>query len=303
MPHFLRRIASSFTQSSETNQLETPIFDTPLTKQTVEELEVLQREILTLYNKVIDQKETAKQNYCPAAARLAHHQARSQRLKLNQVEQELYRRLPLIAKVVKKAKSSPPNNTTCLSLILPPLLPLLPPPTHVSKANDLPYLATLKHCQPSKPLTSSPPTKRLRESAHPDTIFAINELAKVSRAHQQEEREICLARQRSRVRQTMATALLDQLQSWGLERELYDVLREHRSKSSTVQKLSVPSLIDPPFQSAVPARPPAYRRAVQFSPIIDNSPSPQISPPASTPSRSPIPTPTPRRSRNTTTHQ
>ncbi|PPQ93912.1 hypothetical protein CVT25_007636 [Psilocybe cyanescens] len=33
----------------------------------------------------------------------------------------------------------------------------------------------------------------------PDTILAIDELAKVSRAHQQEEREIHLARLRSRV--------------------------------------------------------------------------------------------------------
>ncbi|PPQ93522.1 hypothetical protein CVT25_005368 [Psilocybe cyanescens] len=142
----------------------------------------------------------------------------------------------------------------------------------------------------------------------PDIIFAIDELAKVSRAHQQEEREIRLARQRTRIRETMATALLDQLQSWGLERELYDVLREYRNRSPTVRKPSVPSLIDPPFQSAVPsrplpARPPAYHRAVQFSPIIDNSPSLQISPSASTPSRSPIPTPTPRRPQNPTTPQ
>ncbi|PPQ94730.1 hypothetical protein CVT25_007706 [Psilocybe cyanescens] len=105
MPHFLRRIASSFTRSSETNQLKTPIFDTPLTDQTIEDLETLRREILTQYNKAIDQKEMAKQNYLPAAAKLAHHQARSQHLKLNLVERELYQRLPLIAKVVKKAKS------------------------------------------------------------------------------------------------------------------------------------------------------------------------------------------------------
>ncbi|PPQ92743.1 hypothetical protein CVT25_003735 [Psilocybe cyanescens] len=31
----------------------------------------------------------------------------------------------------------------------------------------------------------------------PDTVLAIDELAKVSRAHQQEEREICLARHQS----------------------------------------------------------------------------------------------------------
>ncbi|PPQ94120.1 hypothetical protein CVT25_010527 [Psilocybe cyanescens] len=98
MPHLLRCIASSFTQNSKTNQLETPIFDTPLTEQTVEELETLQREILTEYNKTINQKETANQNYCLAAAKLAHHQARSLCLKLNQVKQELYQRLPLIAK-------------------------------------------------------------------------------------------------------------------------------------------------------------------------------------------------------------
>ncbi|PPQ91241.1 hypothetical protein CVT25_000302 [Psilocybe cyanescens] len=70
----------------------------------------------------------------------------------------------------------------------------------------------------------------------PDTILAIDELAKVSRAHQQEEREIHLARHRSRVRQTMATILLDQLQSWGLERELYDVLKEYCCESPTAQK-------------------------------------------------------------------
>ncbi|PPQ93194.1 hypothetical protein CVT25_007798 [Psilocybe cyanescens] len=105
MPHLLRHIASSFTQNSGTNQLETPIFDTPLTELTVEELETLRREILTQYNKTINQKETANQNYRPAAAKFAHHQARSLRLKLNKVEQELYQHLPLIAKVVKKAKS------------------------------------------------------------------------------------------------------------------------------------------------------------------------------------------------------
>ncbi|PPQ92946.1 hypothetical protein CVT25_000110 [Psilocybe cyanescens] len=80
MPRLLRRIASSFTRSSETNQLETPIFDTPLADQTVEELETLRKEILTTYNKTIDQKETAKQNYRPAAAKSAHYQARSLRL-------------------------------------------------------------------------------------------------------------------------------------------------------------------------------------------------------------------------------
>ncbi|PPQ95150.1 hypothetical protein CVT25_013287 [Psilocybe cyanescens] len=105
MPRLLRRIASSFTPNSETDQLETPIFDTPLADQTVEELETLQKEILTAYKETIDQKETAKQNYRPAAAKAAHYQARSLRLKLNLVEQELHRRLPLIAKVVKKAKS------------------------------------------------------------------------------------------------------------------------------------------------------------------------------------------------------
>ncbi|PPQ91984.1 hypothetical protein CVT25_004687 [Psilocybe cyanescens] len=47
---------------------------------------------------MIDQKETANQNHRLAAAKLAHHQARSLCLKLNRVEQELYRRLPLIAK-------------------------------------------------------------------------------------------------------------------------------------------------------------------------------------------------------------
>ncbi|PPQ94729.1 hypothetical protein CVT25_007707 [Psilocybe cyanescens] len=142
----------------------------------------------------------------------------------------------------------------------------------------------------------------------PDIVLAIDHLAKVSRAYQQEEREIRLARQRSRIRQGMATTLLEQLQSWGLEREMYNVLREYRSRSPTVRKPSVPSLINPPFQNAVPsrplpARPPAYHRAVRFSPIVDNSPSLQISPPASTPSRSPIPTPTPRRPRNPTTRQ
>ncbi|PPQ93211.1 hypothetical protein CVT25_007648 [Psilocybe cyanescens] len=90
MPRLLRHIASSFTRSSETNQLETPIFDTPLADQTVEELETLQREILIAYNKTIDWKETAKQNYRPAAAKAAHHQARSLRLKLNLVERELH---------------------------------------------------------------------------------------------------------------------------------------------------------------------------------------------------------------------
>ncbi|PPQ95097.1 hypothetical protein CVT25_004596 [Psilocybe cyanescens] len=120
----------------------------------------------------------------------------------------------------------------------------------------------------------------------PDIVLAINELAKVSRAHQQEEQEICLARHQSCVRQTMTTILLDQLQSWGFERELYDVLKEN----------AVPSC-------PLPACPPAYRQSVRFSPIIDNSPSPQISPSASTPSRSPIPTPTPRRSPKTMTRQ
>ncbi|PPQ94767.1 hypothetical protein CVT25_007795 [Psilocybe cyanescens] len=105
MPHLLRRITSSFTRNSETNLLETPIFDTPLTDQTIEELETLQRDILIKYNKTIDQKETANQNYRPAAAKLAHHQGRSLCLKLNRVKQELYRRLPLTAKVVKKVKS------------------------------------------------------------------------------------------------------------------------------------------------------------------------------------------------------
>ncbi|PPQ94397.1 hypothetical protein CVT25_002726 [Psilocybe cyanescens] len=62
---------------------------------------------------------------------------------------------------------------------------------------------------------------------HPDTILAIDNLVKVARAHQQEEQEIRLARLRSRARQTMATILLDQLQSWGLEREIHDVLRKH----------------------------------------------------------------------------
>ncbi|PPQ93987.1 hypothetical protein CVT25_012782 [Psilocybe cyanescens] len=72
----------------------------------------------------------------------------------------------------------------------------------------------------------------------PDIVLAIDELAKVSRAQQQEEREIRLARHRSRVRDTMATILLDQLQSWGFERELYDVLKEIRRESPTVQKLT-----------------------------------------------------------------
>ncbi|PPQ88851.1 hypothetical protein CVT25_010324 [Psilocybe cyanescens] len=90
MPRLLRRIASSFTRNSETNQLETPIFDTPLADQTMEELEMLRKEILTAYNKTIDQKEMAKQNYCPAAAKSAHYQARSLRLKLNLVERELH---------------------------------------------------------------------------------------------------------------------------------------------------------------------------------------------------------------------
>ncbi|PPQ91512.1 hypothetical protein CVT25_008909 [Psilocybe cyanescens] len=89
----------------------------------------------------------------------------------------------------------------------------------------------------------------------PDIILAINKLAKVSRAHQQEEQEIRLARHRSCVRQTMATILLDQLQSWGLERELYDVLKEYHRKSPTPRKLSVFSLTSTPLQNAVPSRP------------------------------------------------
>ncbi|PPQ93210.1 hypothetical protein CVT25_007647 [Psilocybe cyanescens] len=68
----------------------------------------------------------------------------------------------------------------------------------------------------------------------PDIVLAIDKLAKVSRAHQQEEQEIRLARHWSRVRQTMATILLDQLQSWGFERELYDVLKEIHRESPTV---------------------------------------------------------------------
>ncbi|PPQ93579.1 hypothetical protein CVT25_001192 [Psilocybe cyanescens] len=130
----------------------------------------------------------------------------------------------------------------------------------------------------------------------PDTILAIDDLAKVSRAHQQEEQEICLARLRSRAQQTMATVLLDQLQSWGLEREIHDVLRKHCCKSPTARKPSIFSLTSTPLQNAVPshplpARPPAYCRSVRFSPVIDNSP--QISPPTSTPLRSPVPTPLP----------
>ncbi|PPQ93911.1 hypothetical protein CVT25_007635 [Psilocybe cyanescens] len=104
MPHLLQHIASSFTRNSGMNQLKTPIFDTPLTEQTVEDLEMLRREILIEYNKTIDQKEMANQNYCPAAAKLAHQQARSLHLKLNKVKQELYQHLPLISKIVKKAK-------------------------------------------------------------------------------------------------------------------------------------------------------------------------------------------------------
>ncbi|PPQ95149.1 hypothetical protein CVT25_013285 [Psilocybe cyanescens] len=140
----------------------------------------------------------------------------------------------------------------------------------------------------------------------PDIVLAIDKLAKVSRAHQQEEREIRLARHRSCVRQSMATILLDRLQSWGFERELYDVLKEIRRESPTVQKLSVFSSTSTPLQSAVPsrplpARPPAYHRTVRFSPIIDNSP--QVLPPASSPSRSPVPTSPPRRSPKTMTRQ
>ncbi|PPQ88850.1 hypothetical protein CVT25_010323 [Psilocybe cyanescens] len=128
----------------------------------------------------------------------------------------------------------------------------------------------------------------------PDIILAIDELAKVSRAQQQEEQEIRLARQRSHVRDTMATILLDQLQSWGFERELYDVLKEICCESPTVQKLSVFSFTSTPLQNAVPsrplpARPPAYRRTV--------------SPPASTPSRSPVPMSPPRQSPKTMTRQ
>ncbi|PPQ95135.1 hypothetical protein CVT25_010626 [Psilocybe cyanescens] len=101
----------------------------------------------------------------------------------------------------------------------------------------------------------------------PDTTLAIDDLAKVARAHQQKEREIRLARLQSRARQTMATILLDQLQSWGLEREIHDMLRTHRHKSPTVRKLSVFPSTSTPFQNTVssrplPARPPAYSRAV-----------------------------------------
>ncbi|PPQ88724.1 hypothetical protein CVT25_009664 [Psilocybe cyanescens] len=74
----------------------------------------------------------------------------------------------------------------------------------------------------------------------PDTILAIDELAKVSRAHQQEEQEIRLARLRSCAQQTMATVLLDQLQSWGLEREIHDVLRKHCHESPTTFRLPPP---------------------------------------------------------------
>ncbi|PPQ91729.1 hypothetical protein CVT25_012924, partial [Psilocybe cyanescens] len=63
----------------------------------------------------------------------------------------------------------------------------------------------------------------------PDIVLAIDELAKVSRAHQQEEHQ-------SHVQQSMATILLDRLQLWGFERELYDVLKEIRCESPTVRK-------------------------------------------------------------------
>ncbi|PPQ93910.1 hypothetical protein CVT25_007637 [Psilocybe cyanescens] len=101
-------------------------------------------------------------------------------------------------------------------------------------------------------------------------------------------------------------ALLDQLQLWGLEREIHNVLRKHCRESPTAQKLSIFPLTNNPLQNAVPscplpARPPAYHRAVRFSPVIDDSP--QISPPTSTPSRSPVPTPPPRQSPKTTTRQ
>ncbi|PPQ93468.1 hypothetical protein CVT25_005297 [Psilocybe cyanescens] len=304
MPHFLRRIASSFTRNPEMNQLKTPIFDTPLTDQTVEDLEMLQREILTQYNKAIDQKETAKQNHCPAAARLAHHQARSQRLKLNLVKQKLYQRLPLIAK---------PSEQRNMSFIDTPAASSSSTPDHSHMRGKRP--AVPSHAQTLSTFKAldlfaddETAQKICSYFEDPDTVLALNELAKVSRAHQQEEREICLARHQSCVRQTMATVLLDKLQSWGLEREIEDMLWKHRRESPTVQKLSIFPLTSFHLQNTIPsrplpARPPAYRRAVRFSPVIDNSPSPQISPPTSTPSRSPIPTPTPQRSPKTATHQ
>ncbi|PPQ93142.1 hypothetical protein CVT25_003524 [Psilocybe cyanescens] len=77
----------------------------------------------------------------------------------------------------------------------------------------------------------------------PDIVLAIDELAKVSRAQQQEEQEICLARHRS------PTILLDQLQSWGFERELYDVLKEIHHESPTVRK---PFRLPPPLPQDLP---------------------------------------------------
>ncbi|PPQ90069.1 hypothetical protein CVT25_000138 [Psilocybe cyanescens] len=84
----------------------------------------------------------------------------------------------------------------------------------------------------------------------PDTILAINKLAKVSRAHQQEEQDIRLARLRSCARQTIAMVLLDQLQSWGLEREIHDMLRKHRRESPTAQK---PFHLLPPLPRDLPS--------------------------------------------------
>ncbi|PPQ94728.1 hypothetical protein CVT25_007630 [Psilocybe cyanescens] len=281
------------------DQLETPIFDTPLTERTVEELETLRREILTQYNKMIDQKETANQNYHPAAAKFAHHQARSLRLKLNKVERELYQCLPLIAKQHNMSFIDTPaafSSSTPANSCLRGKRPAMPR-----------YAQTLSTFKAIDLFADNETAQKIGSYFEdPDIILAIDELAKVSRAHQQEEQEISLARHQSRVRQTMATILLDQLQSWGLEREIHDMLRKHRCESPMTRKPSVFPLTSTPLQSAVPSRPlpahpPAYRQAVQFSLIVDNSP--QISPPTSTPSRSPAPMPPPRRSPKTTTRQ
>ncbi|PPQ92040.1 hypothetical protein CVT25_005275, partial [Psilocybe cyanescens] len=266
MPHFLRHIASSFTQNPETNQLETPIFDTPLTDQTVEDLEMLRREILTQYNKAIDQKETAKQNYRPAAARLAHHQARSQCLKLNLVEWELYQRFPLIAK---------PSEQRNMSFIDTPAASSSSTPDHSCMQGKRPavpsHARTLSTFEALDLFADEETAQKIcLYFEDPDTVLALNELAKVSRAHQQEERDIRLARHRSRVRQTMATVLLDKLQSWGLEREIEDVLWKHCRESPTVRKPSVFPLTSFHLQNTVPsqplpARPPAYHFASRLN--------------------------------------
>ncbi|PPQ91841.1 hypothetical protein CVT25_000825 [Psilocybe cyanescens] len=179
MPHLLRHIASSFTRNSETNQLEIPIFDTPLTEQTVEELETLQREILTKYNKTINQKEMANQNYRLTAGKLAHHQARSLCLKLNKIKRELYQHLPLIAKhnmsfidTPAASSSSTPANS-CPQGKRPAI------PCYAQTLSTFEALDLFANDETAQKICSY--------FEDPDTILAIDKLAKVSRAHQQEE--------------------------------------------------------------------------------------------------------------------